>query len=273
VLFGGLDTTKYNGPLVVLPLQPDPRSNVTDGFYVTWTGLELDSGNGVVYSVQSAAPVLLDSGTSSTYIPADVYSALLAGMGGIEQDGTPIVPCALINSNAAFKFKFGNANGAVITAKLNQFIEPQSVGKFPNGADGCELILSPANDNGLIFGDSFLRSAYIVYNIAGSSLAIAETNFNVTSASIVAITATDSIPGATSTASGVADASRTAFSASSASSTWSFATASAAGSTTTATPSGSASGISAPSTAFLSTIVTGFIVMLGMISGSMVVFI
>jgi hypothetical protein len=50
----------------------------------------------------------------------------------------------------------------------------------------------------LLFGDTFLRSAYVVYDIDNRQIGIAQTIFNVTSSNLIAITAatdTQDLPG------------------------------------------------------------------------------
>ena len=71
-----------------------------------------------------------------------------------------------------------------------------------SGEDACRWGLQGAGDNPILFGDTFLRSAYVVYNIDGEEVGIAQTKFNVTETDIKQITAVSNLPGATSTASG-----------------------------------------------------------------------
>ena len=214
ILFGGVDNAKFSGDLVVLPLQSDSETNAIDTFTVTFAGLEVDGNGGkTVYSVNSSDPVILDSGTTLTYLPDAMASAIASGVGATtsNQFGT-VVPCDVGTTQGVFKFKFGNANGPVILAAISQFVLPfpsdTPAPKFRNGKAACRWGILPAQGDPNLFGDTFLRSAYVVYNIDGNSVGIAQTKFNVTSSDIKQISATNSLPGASSTAMGSAQQTR-----------------------------------------------------------------
>jgi hypothetical protein len=227
VIFGGVDSAKYTGSLVALPLQADPQTGKVDAFWVTFAGIEIDGNGGkAVYSAATASPALLDSGTAEIYLPTKIFTDLIAGLGGSDQDG--VVPCSLINSQGVLKFRFGNSNGPIIAVPFSEIIENVPAGNFSNGAAACPILIAAAGDLGLIFGDPFLRAAYVVYNIAGNQLAVAQAKLNVTTSSITAITATASIPGVISTATGQAATTISVSSVSSASGTWNLGTATAA---------------------------------------------
>jgi hypothetical protein len=189
---------------VVLPLQPSADSGIIDSFTVVLAWLEIDGNGGkVVYTNNDTLPVVLDSGTTLTYLPDDVANAVAATVGAQTMDQYGIVvPCALASTQGVFKFRLGNAQGPVISAKISQFVIPflADPPKFENGQIGCQWGINPAGNNPTIFGDTFLRSAYIVYNLENQSVAIAETNFNASGTRVEQITAANSIPGATSTA-------------------------------------------------------------------------
>jgi hypothetical protein len=168
----------------------------------------------VVYTANSTDPAILDSGTSLTFLPDDIANAINGGVGVENSDEWgAIVPCDVGNTQGIFKFRFGNANGPVISAKISQFVIPfpsgQQPPKFDSGSAACQWGILPAGDDPNTLGDTFLRSAYVVYNIDGNTVAMAETNFNVKNSNIKQITASDSIPGASSTASGTAQQTNT----------------------------------------------------------------
>lgn len=67
ILFGGIDTGKYTGSLVTLPVQPDAQSGAFTSFTVAWTGFSIGTPKGeetnfVPQNFEEAA--ILDSGTS-----------------------------------------------------------------------------------------------------------------------------------------------------------------------------------------------------------------
>jgi hypothetical protein len=296
VLFGGVDSSKYTGDLVVLPLQNDPDSGIINSFTVTLAGMTVTGNAGkTVYSTQSTAAVLLDSGTAITYIPADIAYDIMKGVGAVNVTDPELgftVPCDLASSQGVINFQFGNLGGPVIAVPISEFVMPNSgTTTFKGGRAACSWGLVPDNGSGNIFGDTFLRSAYLVYNIDGQSVGIAQTKFNSTSSNIKEITATDSIPGATSTATGAAPASETAgvnpgsLMAASGSvdiatatgiSTFDLGTATSsnpATATSSSVPKGAAAGLTPPSTPFIGTIIMSITALFAILGSSMLVFV
>lgn len=98
-------------------------------------------------------------------------------------------------------------------AEISQFVLPFPSNiptpKFRNGNIACRWGILPSDGNPNLFGDTFLRSAYVVYNIDGNQIGIAATNFNATTEDIREINVVSSIPGASATASGVAQQTHT----------------------------------------------------------------
>ena len=211
ILFGGVDSAKYTGPLTALPIQQG-----VDGTYtrltVALSSFSLtDATDANAYDQDNLAlPVVLDSGTTATYLPDDIATDIMEGVGVImdEQLG-PIVPCAIADSPAKFAFTFGGNGGPSIQVSLGQFVLPVFFedGSQPEFADDsgavCGFGFLSSTDGPPILGDTFLRSAYVVYDLANNNIAIAQTRFNVTDSNVVEITGT-SIPGVSSTATGIA---------------------------------------------------------------------
>ena len=59
--------------------------------------------------------------------------------------------------------------------------------------------IAPSQGTTSVLGDTFLRSAYVVYDLANNEISLAQTNFNSTSSHVLEIgSGTGSVPGATS---------------------------------------------------------------------------
>jgi len=172
VLFGGYDKSKYQGTLAVLPINP------VDGVYIAmlveWTSLSLTDSKGT-YSVSPSGYkniTILDSGTALTYIPTSFFTPL-AKYFGVEAAHT---------SNGDFSYfaidcRWATAEGTVNygfpgVAILVPF--PELV--VPNGDGTCAFGLFPSDDQ-TIFGDTFLRSAYVVYDLGNKEIGLAQTVF------------------------------------------------------------------------------------------------
>jgi hypothetical protein len=70
---------------------------------------------------------------------------------------------------------------------------------YSNGAAACQLGLQAAGDLPVLFGDTFLRSAYAVYDLDNNRIALAQTDFNATGSNVIPFASGGaSIPSATS---------------------------------------------------------------------------
>lgn len=211
ILFGGVDSDKYKGDLVALPIQLDSQSNSITSFTVAWTGLKITgSGNNLDASPSSPQPAILDSGTTDTLLPDDIANQIFDGVGVITtRELGNVVPCELANDDLTFAFTFGGAGGATVSVPLSEFVIPiattdGSTPKFRNGKDACFFGIEAAGSNPILFGDTFLRSAYVVYDLEHNLVALAETNFDAqgSNGNVQAIASGSSgIPGVSSTAS------------------------------------------------------------------------
>ena len=157
-----------------------------------------------------ALPVILDSGTTATYLPDNVVNPIISGVGAIDDpDLGLILPCSVSGSAAKFTFAFGGNGGPSIAVPISEFITPISLDgsgppQFLDGSgDVCEWGLLSSGTGPILFGDTFLRSAYVVYDLENNQIGMAQTNFNATAANVVEISNSE-IPSATATATGVA---------------------------------------------------------------------
>ena len=207
ILFGGVDTAKYHGNLVALPVQAD--NGAYRDFTVVLSSVSVLDCSGAVQFSQTnlALPVILDSGTTDAYLPDNVVNPILAGVGVInDREYGSIVPCSLANSPATLSFSFGGNGGQTITVGLGEFVTPiyNEEGVQPEFRDGagtiCSWGLMSSGTGPILFGDAFLRSAYVVYDLDNNQIGMAQTNFNTTDTHVVEISGS-SIPGASITAS------------------------------------------------------------------------
>ena len=209
ILFGGVDTAKYHGNLVVLPVQAT-NGSFTDFTVAMSSVAVLDCSGAVQFSQNNLdLPVILDSGTTDAYLPDNVVNPILGGVGVInDREYGSIVPCDLANSPATISFGFGGNGGPTISVGIGEFITPiyNENGYQPTFKDGagtiCSWGLSSSGSGPILFGDAFLRSAYVVYDLTNNQIGMAQTNFNATDTNVVEISGT-SIPGASITASAV----------------------------------------------------------------------
>lgn len=185
ILFGGVDTKKYMGDLVTLPILPNANSGSTSTFSVAWTGFVITTPDGPKTNFVSSdfvEPVVLDSGTTDMILPDDLAEQLYVQFGAqpFSSKAGYVAPCFLRTSNATLDFTFGGKGGPTIRVEINEFLLdlPTTTGRpiqDDNGHDICLLGFEGAQGRPILFGDSFLRSAYVVYDLDNKEISIAQT--------------------------------------------------------------------------------------------------
>ncbi|KAF5023742.1 hypothetical protein F66182_4175 [Fusarium sp. NRRL 66182] len=187
ILFGGVDQAQYTGHLVTLPI------NKIDGvyaeFYITLQGLR--SGSETIAQDMSL-DVVLDSGSTLTYLPAraaeDIYD--LVGAQYEEGDQTAHVPCDLADDPGGLTFYFDGS--AQITVPLSELVLDVTDSRerqlsFDNGEAACTFGIAPAQSDVSILGDTFLRSAYVVFDLENNEISLAQSNFDATESHVLEI--------------------------------------------------------------------------------------
>lgn len=206
ILFGGVNTAKYKDDLATVPVIQS-----YGGYYellVALTGLSLD-GNDLSSSNSLPAAVLLDSGATLTYLPNDLTQQIYDQVQAVYSSnvGAAYADCSLASSGSHLDFTFSGQTIQVpydelfLDAGTNQYGDPLT---FANGAQACLFGIAPAQGSTPVLGDTFLRSAYVVYDLANNEISLAQTVFNSTTDDIQEITK-DSVPNASPVASPVTD--------------------------------------------------------------------
>lgn len=196
ILFGGVDTAQYMGTLQTVPIQ------TTSGFYaeflITLTSLSF-GGQAIASNVAQA--VLLDTGSSLTYLPNAMAEAIFEITGATfdAEAKAAYIPCSLRSNTSTLDFTF---SGPTISVDMSELIiEVTSPSGqpyvFPNGERACIFGIAPADSGTSVLGDTFLRSAYVVYDMGNNEISIAQTRFNATESSVQEIgTGEEGVPGA-----------------------------------------------------------------------------
>jgi hypothetical protein len=205
-----VDTEKYDGDLTVIPIQPDEQSGGITSMTVVLSSISMtNKAEKTLYSEDNInVAVILDCGATDTYLPDDIADPILRGVGAVANPFFGyLVPCSIGGSNATFTFTFAESEGPAIRVEISQFVRPIPQGippvRFDDGVPACIWGLQPAGPRPNLFGDTFLRSAYVVYNLETAQIGMAQTNFNSSSSNIVEFT-DEEIPNASATVTGVA---------------------------------------------------------------------
>ncbi|KAF4962204.1 hypothetical protein FSARC_9719 [Fusarium sarcochroum] len=200
ILFGGIDTKKFVGKLATLPLLPEATSLNITSFSIAFEGLGVstpDGKDGVdLKDLKSDTVAILDSGSTLCLLPdkqvEDIYEAF--GVLVIESQNVPFVDCAYGKDKGkgiSFDFKFDGKTISVPMSEMvvDAFHDQQDLFKHPllkpyfeDWDDVCMFGIGRTSMYGVktasfaLLGDTFLRSAYVVYDLANEQLGIAEAN-------------------------------------------------------------------------------------------------
>lgn len=197
ILFGGVDTAKFEGTLQTLPIQK--TRGLFAEFLITLTKLQL--GDTVIANNQAQA-VLLDTGSSLTYLPTAMAQAIyeIVDAQYDSSASAAYVPCSLAQNSSKLVFTF---SGATISVDMTELVIDVGTTngrrlRFSDGTLACIFGIAPVGQHTAVLGDTFLRSAYVVYDLANNEISLAQTTFNATATDIQEIgTGTNSVPDTT----------------------------------------------------------------------------
>lgn len=217
ILFGGVDTDKFTGSLESVPIQKEFDTYAE--FLITLTSMGLTDGT-TTQNLTTDLPtvVILDSGSSLTYLPNDLTSAIYSALNVQydEEQQLGACSCSLANENITVDFTF---TSPTISVAIDELVintnsgtsedreDPNSEGGQSGGGGqslDCVFGIAPAEGETPVLGDTFLRSAYVVYDLANNEISLAQTDFNATDSNVKEIgTGTASVPDATPVANAV----------------------------------------------------------------------
>ena len=198
VLFGGVDHDKYSGTLGLLPMiniyaaqgAPAPLQ-----FNIVLSSVTATNAKGDKAVIQSGnVAALLDSGTSFTYLLTETIQSIADGFGAqfSNELGLYVIDCSFGDQGGNMVYDLA---GVEIQVPISELLIPLSDFNVTGENGVCALGMWPTDDpTNIILGDTFLRSAYVVYDLANYVIGIAQTNFNSSSSSLEGIS--NSIPSA-----------------------------------------------------------------------------
>ncbi|KAK6535721.1 hypothetical protein TWF694_002170 [Orbilia ellipsospora] len=184
ILFGGIDTERFIGDLTSIPIEKAPGQIDPLAFTIPLTSVAFSNTTTHVNLTSKYLPtsVILDSGSSLTFLPHSLAWGIANQTGAkISHDlGLFIIDCNYPTQNAFVKYTLSYVLD--IRVPLSELILPLtefSAGmvKNMNGSDICALGIVPSPGDVNLFGDTFLRSAYVVYDLDNQRVAMAQTNF------------------------------------------------------------------------------------------------
>ena len=181
--------------LTVLPILPDTATNTITSMTVAWTSLNItDSyGSNAANTTNLPLPAVLDSGTTLTLVPEPVFSYLVDYFGAIDDTEYGwLVYCNISDVYGSLDWGFNNNEG-IVSVQFSELALPalDDTGaplQFEDGSAACNFGVGLLPDNTpVLLGDTFLRSAYVIYDLENAEIAIGNTIFNTTDSNIVEI--------------------------------------------------------------------------------------
>lgn len=224
-LFGGIDTKKYIGDLATLPLVVDDihKSDNVTSYAVDLNGFSVDG----VSTPSLKTKAIFDTGATLVLLPGRVVKPIYDSLKIVTIKGlpTPFIDCSAASKKGGktkFKFEF---NGKTIAVPLKEmiidsFADNQDLFRlFKKEFKGMDKVCmfgiasadnyktqqpdpygtgaSTAEPEYALLGDTFLRSAYVVYDLANQQLAVAQAYPKSNESSIVTIKANSALPSIT----------------------------------------------------------------------------
>ena len=181
-------------------MYPSPGKTEIDHPLVSFTSFTINtpSGNLTVTPNDYAYPAVLDSGATQTILPDTIVNAIYAQTGAtyFAPFNVAAVPCSARSIAGTFDFGFGGPNGPIIKVPIGDLIYPgifagQPINLPNTTQQACIFGITPASTRGIpegspvVMGDTFLRSAYVVYDYANKRVGLAQTHYNSTENEIV----------------------------------------------------------------------------------------
>ncbi|KAK1045505.1 hypothetical protein LTS16_006488 [Friedmanniomyces endolithicus] len=185
VLFWGYDTSKFDGPMTVVPLLPEPEEpSQMRHMRALLTTLSITDSNGKPTRIMfpsSGVNARFDSGNPSSQLPKPILNALATSLGAHYNPNTQhyVVPCGL---NKTLDFGFGRPNAApgvsVRYSDMTVYASDSYTGEPAVNADGspiCELVFDEGRGDTVDLGVlGFLQSAYLVHHLDEKVLGVAQ---------------------------------------------------------------------------------------------------
>jgi hypothetical protein len=187
---------------------PDAETGSFTTFSLPWTsvGYTTPSGNFTPLSnAGNVQAVIIDSGSTGIALPGSIYQALAAYF-NVQNNPNygAIVDCNEANGTVDFGFD----NSITVPVPFYELAVPiyDEFGNPVTDQNGNMICLfgilnaDEVRGGEIVFGDTLLRSLYVVFDLDNKVIALGATKFNSTSSNIVPISSGSPIPSASSVA-------------------------------------------------------------------------
>ena len=203
ILFGGLDTDKYKGPLTTLNcVRRSPKAKMIDNFYLYLEEVKMrpfnESSKTILRSTNdSKITTLVDTGTPDWRLPRDAFVEVVRHAGGkLSSDKTRLIrPCSEVARGMAdttyfdLTFAGNGSNAATLRLELADLYTP-----IPTTDDAgrpmCALgVVETDSDKFLLISSSVMRAGYWVFDLDNGQVSLAQANLGADSSNVVRVEA------------------------------------------------------------------------------------
>ncbi|KEQ66756.1 acid protease, partial [Aureobasidium melanogenum CBS 110374] len=217
ILFGGIDTDKYKGPLTTLNLFSIDQPDRVDEFYLRMEKVNMQPSNGPNQTIFQATEnvnwyTILDTGTPGWVLPTSTfhkligYAGVLPEAGYYSQSGIPdnsfVKPCSEVTrgveNTTRFELTFAGSgtNTATLQLELADLFTPlldrngrAVTNRF--GQQMCWLRVSDAQSESVASWTSgnVMRAGYWVFDLDNGQVSVAQANLRANSSNVVQVEA------------------------------------------------------------------------------------
>ena len=189
IIFGGIDSTKYQGDITYLPLAKTTRVSLNGksdyGYWQVYgqgVGATVDGKSTLNAPFQATTQFVFDTGTTLTYLPMNVIEPLFAaaiGNTNLAFDSANNyfqIRCSMAQKNITLQFMMSPSDNVtdtpiILNVAIADVIYPMDT-DYMSTASVCMIGIVPTTGQ-IFFGESILRSLYQVYDVDQNRIGIA----------------------------------------------------------------------------------------------------
>lgn len=167
LIFGGIDTKRFTGDLVKIPILGPQMGERMWRYWINLDNIAFTTDSNTKTYMSNDLPIVLDSGSSLSYLPNDVVTAMGNDLNGRYDQASNLwqVPCAAAETANTMDFTF---DSVTIRVPMYEFIWEAIGNVCILGAVGI------ADDDVAILGDSMMRAGYFVFDQDNQAIHMAQ---------------------------------------------------------------------------------------------------
>lgn len=175
IVFGGYDRAKFEGNLVTMPIIKFKEKYIYFNVELEFIEFRGRRVNGTKRK-GDPLPAILDSGSTQATLNEEMTKAVYAWLDATVQEEYGRIDCNARGIQETLNFGFP---GITIRVPISELVLNPST----NEEGPCYFLIDPSPGD-VVLGDSVLRSAYIVHDLARKEVSLAQAKWNVDASDI-----------------------------------------------------------------------------------------